>query len=108
MLLFPTTHLRDTERRAARILQHGVECHDQQLLSELWCALRDAESAQESRPMQERLHRILEEVDDAIAEIESESLLDRPAGAKRRFRSNSLSTRRRAELERARQRKLRD
>ena len=108
MLLFPTTHLREAERRAERILQRGVECHDQQLLSELWCALRNAESAQESRAMRVRLHRIIEEVDNAIAEIEREFTVDSAAGAKRRFRSSSLSTRRRAELERARQRKMRD
>ena len=70
MILLPTTHSKDAERRAERILQHGVECHDQQLLSELWCALLNAESAQQACRMRQRLNRIRLEVRDAIAEIE--------------------------------------
>ena len=83
MILFPTTPLSDAERRAERILQHGVECCDKQLLSELWCVLGNAEAAQESGSTRKRLHRIREEVGDAIADIESESTRDGPLARNR-------------------------
>lgn len=83
MSLFPTTTpTKEAERRAERILEHGVECHDRQLLGELWNELRDAEAAQRPGPMRDRLTRIRSEVGAAIAEIESESMRGRCVGPK--------------------------
>jgi len=72
MILLPTTRLSEAERRAERILQHGIECSDRQLLAELWCALRNAESAEQPGHKRDRLGRLCQEVGGAIAEIESE------------------------------------
>lgn len=75
----------EAEQRAEQVLQHGVECNDRQLLSELWSALRDAESAQLPGRSRDRLKRIREEVGNAIAEIESESMSTGPVCAKRQL-----------------------
>ena len=72
MILLPTTRLSEAERRVERILQHGIVCSDRQLLGELWCALRNAESAERPGHKRERLRQLGQDVGGAIAEIENE------------------------------------
>lgn len=105
MLMFPTINLSDAERRARQILQHGVECNDKQLLSELWCALRNAETVQGTDDQRKRLRRLRDEVGDAIAGIEVQSMGEDGAVTGQRLGTSASSVRRRTELDRTRQRK---
>ena len=78
MILFPTTDLKDTRNRADKILQHGIECSDAQLLAELWCALRNAEFAHPYGGKRECLHEMREDVSEAIGVIQAGIDLDAP------------------------------
>ena len=87
MFHFPASRATEAELRAGRVLRHGVECGDGQLLQELWCALRDAENDHPPGAGRDRLTHIREEVGEAIAAVESESMRSGPTCGKEALRS---------------------